>query len=129
MPGTSEYRNLMRLVRFVAGLGVVLVLVVAVIAILYAGSVRSEARARDVSACVRGNLVRGYLIGRAAQLPPTPLGDVAPVIFPLLVCSEDGNFSRMTSGEAAKFIALLNRGREPIVVDGIVTDSKPLPLP
>jgi hypothetical protein len=86
----------------------------------------------DTLQCERGNLVRGYLRARSAELPLTTTGARATTLFPILDCEatitmNDPVGIPLSHREAIRYEQVLSTGRLPVVEDGKVVGSEPVP--
>lgn len=87
--------------------------------------------------CRSGNLVRAYLVVRAAEFPvasdktPALTTKLAPQIFPLIACdyfAKTGERKPLTETVQAQFLEMFKKGLWPTVENGKITGSVPFKL-
>jgi multidrug efflux pump subunit AcrA (membrane-fusion protein) len=90
---------------------------------------REQLRRKQVEACWRGDIVRGYLLLRAREFVRTDqqaasrTTKLAPALFPILDCDTGHPLIR---GEARHYLTVLRSGREPVVTAARVAGARPL---
>ena len=111
----------------------ILVVAAVLAAAVWITHIVNTSKDRDYEACRRGNVQRAYLINRSTELQQTATGASAKVLFPLVDCrataENGGKTVTMRDRTALEFRRLVKAGRLPILEDGEVVDSEPIPTP